>query len=59
MMVISEITWLTADRPSGLQEYWKNEYPEIDMASSKIEYSGKKRLFPGCLLCFTGALLVG
>ena len=37
MIVVSEITWLTADRPSGLQEYWKNEYPEIDMASSKID----------------------
>ena len=37
MMVVSEITWLTADRPSELQEYWKNEYPEIDTSSSKIE----------------------
>jgi ubiquinone/menaquinone biosynthesis C-methylase UbiE len=37
MMVVSEITWLTTDRPSELQEYWKNEYPEIDTASSKIE----------------------
>jgi ubiquinone/menaquinone biosynthesis C-methylase UbiE len=37
MMVISEITWLTADRPSELQEYWQNEYPGIDTASSKIE----------------------
>ena len=37
MMVVSEITWLTADRPSELQEYWQNEYPEIDTASSKIE----------------------
>jgi ubiquinone/menaquinone biosynthesis C-methylase UbiE len=38
MMVVSEITWLTAERPSELQEYWKNEYPEIDTASSKIEF---------------------
>jgi cyclopropane fatty-acyl-phospholipid synthase-like methyltransferase len=37
MMVVSEITWLTADRPSELQEYWQNEYPEIDTASSNIE----------------------
>jgi SAM-dependent methyltransferase len=36
MLVVSEITWLTADRPPRLQEYWKNEYPEIDTASSKI-----------------------
>ena len=37
MMVVSEITWLTADRPHELQEYWQNEYPEIDTVSSKIE----------------------
>jgi ubiquinone/menaquinone biosynthesis C-methylase UbiE len=37
MIVVSEITWLTADRPPELQEYWKNEYPEIDTASSKID----------------------
>ena len=37
MMVVSEITWLTTDRPSELQEYWQNEYPAIDTASSKIE----------------------
>ncbi len=36
LLVVSEITWLTAARPSELQEYWKNEYPEIDTASSKI-----------------------
>ena len=37
MMVVSEINWLTTDRPPELQEYWQNEYPEIDTASSKIE----------------------
>jgi SAM-dependent methyltransferase len=37
MMVVSEITWLTTDRPPELQEYWQNEYPEIDTVSSKIE----------------------
>ena len=36
LLVVSEITWLTAARPSELQEYWANEYPEIDTASSKI-----------------------
>lgn len=36
LLVVSEITWLTVSRPSELQEYWKNEYPEIDTASSKI-----------------------
>jgi ubiquinone/menaquinone biosynthesis C-methylase UbiE len=37
MMIVSEITWLTTHRPPELQEYWKNEYPEIGTASSKID----------------------
>jgi hypothetical protein len=37
MLVVSEITWLTAAPPSELQAYWKNEYPEIGTASSKID----------------------
>lgn len=36
-LVVSEITWLTNDRPEELTKYWKNEYPEIDTASSKIK----------------------
>jgi len=36
VLVVSEITWITAVRPSELQEYWKDEYPEIDTASAKI-----------------------
>jgi SAM-dependent methyltransferase len=35
-LVVSEITWITASRPSALQKYWEAEYPEIDVASSKI-----------------------
>ena len=35
-LVVSEITWITASRPSELQKYWEGEYPEIDTASSKI-----------------------
>jgi ubiquinone/menaquinone biosynthesis C-methylase UbiE len=46
MMVVSEITWLTADRPSELQEYWQNEYPEIDAASSKIDILEKNGYAP-------------
>jgi ubiquinone/menaquinone biosynthesis C-methylase UbiE len=37
MIVVSEITWLTTDRPPELQEYWQNEYPEIDTVASKIK----------------------
>lgn len=36
LLVVSEITWITASRPSELQEHWESEYPEIDVASSKI-----------------------
>ena len=46
MLVVSEITWLTAKRPSELQEYWQNEYPEIDTASAKIGVLEKNGYFP-------------
>ncbi|OEU58781.1 MAG: methyltransferase type 11 [Desulfobulbaceae bacterium S3730MH12] len=36
LLVVSEITWTTASRPSELQRHWEGEYPEIDVASSKI-----------------------
>ncbi len=36
LLVASEITWLTQHRPAELQQYWQNEYPEIDLASAKI-----------------------
>ncbi len=35
-LVVSEITWITDSRPSELQKYWEGEYPEIDVASSKM-----------------------
>ncbi len=36
LLVASEITWLTAERPAELQSHWEEEYPEIDLASAKI-----------------------
>ncbi len=36
ILVVSEITWTTASRPSELQRYWECEYPEIDVASAKM-----------------------
>jgi ubiquinone/menaquinone biosynthesis C-methylase UbiE len=36
LLVVSEITWTTSDRPFEIQKYWEAEYPEIDTASSKI-----------------------
>lgn len=36
LLVVSEITWTTNDRPSEIEKYWAGEYPEIDTASAKI-----------------------
>lgn len=37
LLVASEITWTTDSRPIELQEHWGSEYPEIDVASAKIQ----------------------
>ena len=36
VMVLSEISWLTASRPATLEAHWTNAYPEIDTVSNKI-----------------------
>ena len=36
VLVVSEITWLTVDRPAEIDDFWTGEYPEIDIASAKI-----------------------
>jgi ubiquinone/menaquinone biosynthesis C-methylase UbiE len=36
ILVLSEITWLTATRPRDLQSHWDRAYPEIDVASAKL-----------------------
>lgn len=46
LLVVSEITWITDSRPSEIQEYWKSEYPEIDVASSKIAILEKNGYSP-------------
>jgi len=37
ILVVSEITWLTTQRPPELQQYWEAQYPEIATASQKIK----------------------
>ena len=37
IMVVSEVIWLTADRPVEIDEFWQNEYPEIATPSRKME----------------------
>ncbi|KAA6184397.1 methyltransferase domain-containing protein [Thiohalocapsa marina] len=36
MLVVSEITWLGAQRPAEIQAHWASEYPQINVASAKI-----------------------
>jgi hypothetical protein len=36
VLAVSEITWLTASRPEEIEDYWMEEYPEIDRASAKM-----------------------
>lgn len=36
ILAVSELTWLTKDRPADLQAYWNREYPEVNTASAKI-----------------------
>ncbi len=36
-LAVSEITWLTAERPEEIQRHWDSEYPEIAIASDKIK----------------------
>jgi len=46
LLVVSEITWTTSDRPSEIQKYWEAEYPGIDTASSKINILEKNGYSP-------------
>ena len=46
LLVVTEITWTTAARPTELQKYWEGEYPEIDVASSKMEVLEKNAYSP-------------
>lgn len=36
VLAVSELTWLTRERPAELDEHWRQEYPEVDTASAKI-----------------------
>jgi SAM-dependent methyltransferase len=36
VLAVSEITWLTCQRPTELENYWATEYPEVATASAKL-----------------------
>ena len=46
LLILSEITWLTEDRPAEIQNHWDSEYPEIDTASGKIRVLEKAGYSP-------------
>jgi len=37
ILAISELTWLTDQRPEELQTHWDREYPEVGTASGKMD----------------------
>ena len=36
ILAVSELTWLTEQRPADLQRHWESEYAEVDTASNKL-----------------------
>lgn len=36
ILAVSELTWLTAERPAELEAHWMREYPEVGTASAKF-----------------------
>ncbi len=36
ILAVSELTWLTQERPKELEQHWMREYPEVGTASAKI-----------------------
>lgn len=36
ILAVSELTWLTSNRPAELQAHWDNEYSQVDTASAKL-----------------------
>jgi SAM-dependent methyltransferase len=36
ILAVSELTWLTAQRPAELEAYWRSQYEEVGTASSKL-----------------------
>jgi SAM-dependent methyltransferase len=36
ILAVSELTWLTSQRPAELQAHWQQEYAEVDTAAAKL-----------------------
>lgn len=35
-VAVTEVSWLTNDRPKKIEDYWKEQYPEIDTIAKKV-----------------------
>jgi len=46
ILAVSELTWLTHDRPADLQTHWDNAYPQVDTASAKLAILEKQGFSP-------------
>ena len=46
ILAVSELTWLTGERPAELQAFWDNEYPQVDTASAKMAVLEKHGFSP-------------
>lgn len=46
ILAVSELTWLTDERPAELQSHWDNEYSQVDTASAKIAILEKHGFSP-------------
>jgi ubiquinone/menaquinone biosynthesis C-methylase UbiE len=36
-LAVSELSWITLSRPKEIEDFWKKEYQEVDIASNKIK----------------------
>ena len=45
-VAISEASWFTQERPVEIDEFWNNEYPEIDTISNKVTQMEKAGYIP-------------
>jgi SAM-dependent methyltransferase len=46
VLAVSELTWLTAERPAELQAHWAQEYPEVGLASAKLAALERQGFMP-------------
>ena len=45
-LAVSELSWITNNRPEEIERYWNNAYPQIDTVSNKIQSLEKSGYVP-------------